>query len=137
MVRLFGFFLALFIGSFRGDVGAESVCVLSSALAVAGLRMVCISMSRVSFFTFLVASCIVCESRVFAACCLSSVAALLGCPSLIIVVVNGIEGAKEVADSGEDEEASEISGESKVEFVVVGEDSVDSDGVNKDVILPR
>lgn len=53
-----------------------------------------------------------------------------------MIVVNGVEGAREVADSGADE-VSEIRGESKVEFVVVGDDSVDSDCVDNDVILPR
>lgn len=137
MVRLVGFFLALLKGSFRGDVGAESVWVLSNSLIVTGLRMVGRFISRVSFFTFLGASCIICGSCVFAASCLPSLGALIDWPSLLIMVANGVEDAKEVADSGDDEEASEISGESKVEFVVVGEDSVDSDCVNKDVTLPR
>lgn len=72
MVRLVGFFLALFIGSFSGDVGAESGCAVSSELVVAGLRSVGRFMSRVNFFTFLVASCIVCETCVCARICLSS-----------------------------------------------------------------
>jgi len=54
-----------------------------------------------------------------------------------MIVVKDVEGSNEVADSGDDDEVSDTSGESKVEFVVVGEDSVDSDWVNSDVILPR
>lgn len=137
MLRLVGFFLALFMGSLRGDVGAESGCVSSSTFIVAGLRIVGRFMSRVSFFTFLVASCIVWESSTFAAGCLSSLRVFPDALPLTIMAVKGVEGAIEVADSGEDEEVSETSGESNVEFVVVGEDSVDSDCVNKDVILPR
>lgn len=72
MVRLVGFFLALFIGSFRGEVGQESGCAVSSKLVVAGLRSVDRFMSRVNLFTFLVASCIVCGPCVFARVCLSS-----------------------------------------------------------------
>lgn len=45
-----------------------------------------------------------------------------------IMDLKGDDGRLEVADSGEEEgEASMIKGESKVEFVVVGEDSVEAD----------
>jgi hypothetical protein len=45
-----------------------------------------------------------------------------------IMDLKGDEGKVEVADSGDDEgEASMIRGESKVELVVVGEDSVEAD----------
>lgn len=53
-----------------------------------------------------------------------------------MIAVNGVEGAREVADSGADE-VSDIRGESKVELVVVGDDPVDSDCVDKDVTLSR
>jgi len=137
MVRPLGFFLALFKGSFKGELGAESGCVLSISLVVAGLRMVGKFMSRVNFFRFLGASCNIGGSCILAAGCLPSLGRSIDWPSLIIMVANGVEGANEVADSGEEDEESEISGESNVKFVVVGEDSVDSDWVNKDVTLPR
>lgn len=95
--------------------------------------------SRVNFFTFLVASCIVCDCSLFVWFVISLLAPweTIGCPSLLESIadrkVDG--GACEVADSGEFEaETSEAEGESKVEFVVVGEESVESE--NKDGKLP-
>jgi len=45
-----------------------------------------------------------------------------------IIDLKGDDGTLEVADSGEEEgEASMIKGESKVEFVVVGEESVEAE----------
>lgn len=54
MLRLVGFFRALFNGSRTGDIGAEE-----EISAVLNLRSTVAFMSRVSFLTFLVASCTV------------------------------------------------------------------------------
>lgn len=57
-------------------------------------------------------------------------------PLAMAAVRKAVGGAKEVADSGDEEaDVSETRGESNVEPAVVGEDSVDSE--NKDGTLPR
>lgn len=63
--------------------------------------------------------------------------AMMFFPSLDIAAGRkAVEGAREVADSGDEEaELSEGSGESNVELAVVGDDSVDSE--NRDGTLPR
>ena len=49
---------------------------------------------------------------------------------------NEVVGPMDVADSGEeDAELSDTMGESKVELLVVGDDSVDSE--NNELMLPR
>lgn len=120
-----------------GDVGAENGCDECRPPEVAGRRMEGIFMSRVSFLTFLVASCkgVVCSVCVVDGWWVASV--IMFFPPLDIAAVRkAVGGAKEVADSGDEEaDVSETRGESNVEPAVVGEDSVDSE--NRDGTLPR
>lgn len=120
-----------------GDDGAEKGCAASAPPLVAGRRSEDIFISRVSFLTFLVASCTVCVGSVLVMDEFSPLKAMIDFPSLDMATSRkAAEGSMEDADSGEDEaELSEIRGESKVEFVVVGDDSDDSE--NKDGRLSR
>lgn len=137
MVRFVGFFLPLLRGSLRGDVGAEKGCDDSTAPAVAGRRSGGGFMSRVSFFTFLVVSCTLCASSVTMEEVWLSVRAMASFPWVDIATLpKAVAGTVEVADSGDEvADVSETKGESKVELVVVGEDSEDSE--NKEGMLPR
>lgn len=138
MVKLVGFFLALFKGSLKGDVGAENGCEGSNTPAAMGLRMLGKFMSRVSFLTFLAESCKGCGcSAAVADNLLPFKGIMVLFPSLEMETAQkGVDGAAEVADSGEeDADVSETRGESKVELVVVGEDSVDSE--SNDGTLPQ
>lgn len=103
---------------------------------MAGLRIALRSISSVSFLTFFVVSCTICVSAKFAGGCLSSSAYNAFSSLCIVFGMNEDGGTHELADSGEAEgEVSDTIGESKVELVVVGEDSVDSE--NSEDTLPR
>lgn len=104
---------------------------------MAGRSIEGIFMSSVSFFTFFVVSSGIVGLCVCACCrlgmgSLSSPKIGNGC----VGKRNEPEGAMDVADSGEeDAEVSETNGESKVELVVVGEDSVEAE--KREFRLPR
>lgn len=130
MVRFVGFLRALLIGSFNGDVGADRACEASNGTgAVIGLLIAGISIFSVSFLRFFVPSWVDSNDLEFAGsgllCCANRSCVSFG----TMFAGNGFGGAIEFADSGDaDAELSDISGESKVEFVPVGEDSsVDSE----------
>lgn len=134
MLRFVGFLREVFNDSLSGDVGADNGCkLLVASFAVAGRLNKGMFMSSVSFLTFFApSSCIVGGCNEAGVRCLLSVGSIKGC----VCKRNGAEGVIEVADSGdEDAELSETTGESNVELLVVGDDSVDSE--NNELMLPR
>jgi hypothetical protein len=127
--------------SFKGEVGAEKACGSEpSALKRRGSTTAPMLSDR--FLTFFAASGMViglvvgpagisCDGSL---CC----GGFRGCSPdcLIIMFRKGETGASEEADSGEDDgDESAMTGESKVEFVFVGEDSVEAEAI--EVTLSR
>lgn len=134
MVRPFGFRRATFVGPTAGDEGAERGCDVSTADAVEmvgrGAEEVFMLSERFFMFRgFLPGDSGPCGrlgSGFETGRCNSSSGGL-SCPS-IFMDLNGDKGTTEVGDSGDElGEGSVIEDESKVDMVVVGEESVDAE----------
>lgn len=127
-----GFLLPVFIVSRRGEVSIDKFFMPSTPEDVAGLVRIVGVVFKDRFLTlrrFSVAGIGSVVVDALSACNWSWPSRFLrGCPADLVIDLNDSPGSAEFGVSGEEPgEGSAINGESNVELVVVGEDSVDSD----------
>lgn len=119
--------------SFNGELGAEKAWEGSKPCAVAGLGRATALIVRERFLTFLEVSTGIVESAEGSGRMTGTGNVFCGWPLVwafdepTTKCRNGDGGGSDVADSGEEEgDGSDIKGESKVEFEVVGDESVEA-----------